>query len=230
MSALDASEEPQPVPSPIRVFLVDDHEVVRRGIAKVLEREPDIAVVGEASTVAEARLRIPASRPDVALLDARLSDGSGIDLCGELRPALPSVRCLILTSYEDDDALFKAVMAGAHGYLLKSVRGTNLTDAVRHVAAGQSLLDPAMTNSLLRRVRGDDHDPRLKSLTDRERAILALITDGRSNREIANQLHLAEKTVKNQITTLLRKLGLESRTQAALLGAEAMRSSELGEH
>jgi two-component system response regulator DevR len=213
------------VPDPIRVFLLDDHEIVRRGILRVLERDQGISVVGEAATVAEARTRIPAARPHVALLDARLGDGSGIELCDELRVALPETRCVILTSYEDDDALFAAVMAGAHGYLLKTVRETNLTEAVRSVAAGMSLLDPAVTATVLRRVRGEStEDPRLAGLTDRERVILNLIAEGHSNREIANELFLAEKTVKNRVTALLQKLGVESRTQAALIAADVKRS------
>jgi two-component system response regulator DevR len=208
----------------IRVFVLDDHEIVRRGITRVLERDPSITVVGEAATVAEARVRIPATRPNVALLDARLSDGSGIELCDELRVALPETRCLILTSYEDDEALFAAVMAGAQGYLLKTVRETNLTEAVQSVAAGMSLLDPAVTASVLRRVRGEaGEDPRLAGLTDRERVILTLIAEGHSNREIAGQLFLAEKTVKNRVTALLQKLGVENRTQAALIGADVKR-------
>jgi DNA-binding NarL/FixJ family response regulator len=209
----------------IRVFVLDDHEIVRRGIMRVLERDSSLLVVGEASTVAEARLRIPATRPHVALLDARLADGSGIELCDELRVLQPEARCVILTSYEDDDAIFAAVMAGAQGYLLKTVRGTNLTEAVRNVAGGMSLLDPAVTASVLRRVRGEtSEDPRLAGLTDRERLILARIAEGRSNREIANELFLAEKTVKNRVTALLQKLGVESRTQAALIAADARRN------
>lgn len=210
----------------VRVFVLDDHEIVRRGVLRVLERDPGIVVVGEASSVAEARVGIPAARPHVALLDARLGDGSGIELCDELRSTLPEVRCLILTSHEDDDALFAAVMAGAQGYLLKTVRETNLAEAVHSVAAGMSLLDPAVTASVLRRVRGEtNQDPRLAGLTDRELIILSLIADGRSNREIANELFLAEKTVKNRITALLQKLGVETRTQAALIAADAKRST-----
>ena len=203
----------------IRVFLLDDHEVVRRGIADVLEAD-GIAVVGEAATAAEALRRIPAASPDVAILDARLPDGSGIDVCREVRSTMPAVRCLILTSYDDADAVFAAVMGGASGYLLKQIRGTSLVDAVRQVAAGRSLLDPAVTERLLTRLReGTTTDPRLASLTDREREILGLIADGLTNRQIGDRLFLAEKTVKNYVSGLLAKLGMQRRTQAAVYGA-----------
>jgi two-component system response regulator DevR len=203
----------------IRVFLLDDHEVVRRGITDVLEAD-GIAVVGEAATAAEALRRIPATSPDVAILDARLPDGSGIDVCREVRSTLPAVRCLILTSYDDADAVFAAVMGGASGYLLKQIRGTSLVDAVRQVAAGRSLLDPAVTERLLARLReGTTTDPRLASLTDREREILSLIADGLTNRQIGDRLFLAEKTVKNYVSGLLAKLGMQRRTQAAVYGA-----------
>jgi two-component system response regulator DevR len=203
----------------IRVFLLDDHEVVRRGITDMLEAD-GIAVVGEAATAAEALRRIPATSPDVAILDARLPDGSGIDVCREVRSTLPAVRCLILTSYDDADAVFAAVMGGASGYLLKQIRGTSLVDAVRQVAAGRSLLDPAVTERLLARLReGTTTDPRLASLTDREREILSLIADGLTNRQIGDRLFLAEKTVKNYVSGLLAKLGMQRRTQAAVYGA-----------
>jgi two-component system response regulator DevR len=203
----------------IRVFLLDDHEVVRRGITDVLEAD-GIAVVGEAATAAEALRRIPATSPDVAILDARLPDGSGIDVCREVRSTLPAVRCLILTSYDDADAVFAAVMGGSSGYLLKQIRGTSLVDAVRQVAAGRSLLDPAVTERLLARLReGTTTDPRLASLTDREREILSLIADGLTNRQIGDRLFLAEKTVKNYVSGLLAKLGMQRRTQAAVYGA-----------
>jgi two-component system response regulator DevR len=203
----------------IRVFLLDDHEVVRRGITDVLEAD-GIAVVGEAATAAEALRRIPATSPDVAILDARLPDGSGIDVCREVRSTLPAVRCLILTSYDDADAVFAAVMGGASGYLLKQIRGTSLVDAVRQVAAGRSLLDPAVTERLLARLReGTTTDPHLASLTDREREILSLIADGLTNRQISDRLFLAEKTVKNYVSGLLAKLGMQRRTQAAVYGA-----------
>ena len=205
----------------IKVFLVDDHEIVRRGIGDLLQAETDIVVVGEASTAAEALARIPAALPHVAVLDARLPDGSGIDVCRDIRSAVPTVRCLILTSYDDDEALFAAVMAGAAGYLLKEIRGNGLVDAVRQVAGGKSLLDPAVTERLLTRLRdGAQEDARLASLTDREREILNLITEGLTNRQIGERLFLAEKTVKNHVSGLLSKLGMERRTQAAVYGAE----------
>jgi two-component system response regulator DevR len=207
--------------TPIRVFLLDDHEIVRRGIADLLGAEEDIVVVGEAGTAAEALDRIPAVLPHVAILDARLPDGSGIDVCRDIRSALPEVRCLILTSYDDNDAIFAAVMAGAAGYLLKQVRGSSLVDAIRQVAAGRSLLDPGVTERLLTRLReGEPQDARLGSLTKREREILNLIADGLTNRQIGEQLFLAEKTVKNYVSSLLAKLGMERRTQAAVYGAE----------
>jgi two-component system response regulator DevR len=209
----------------IRVFLLDDHEIVRRGIADVLEEQPGIVVVGEAATAGEALRRIPAARPHVAVLDARLPDGSGIDVCRDIRSSAPEVRCLILTSYDDNDALFAAVMAGAAGYLLKEVRGTSLIDAVRQVAAGKSLLDPAVTGRLLTRLReGAPEDARLASLTDREREILGLITDGLTNKQIGERLFLAEKTVKNYVSGLLAKLGMQRRTQAAVYGSEVRRT------
>jgi two-component system, NarL family, response regulator DevR len=209
----------------VRVFLLDDHEIVRRGIADLLAAEAGISVVGEAGTAAQALARIPAVRPDVAVLDARLPDGSGIDVCRDIRSAHPAVRCLILTSYDDNDAIFAAVMAGAAGYLLKQIRGTSLVDAVRQVAAGKSLLDPAVTERLLTRLReGAPRDDRLASLTEREREILALIADGLTNKQIGERLFLAEKTVKNYVSGLLAKLGMQRRTQAAVYGAEIRRT------
>jgi len=212
-------------PENIGVFLLDDHEMVRRGIADLLAEEPGITVVGEAATAAEAVRRIPAAQPQVALLDARLPDGSGIDVCRDLRASAPAVRCLILTSYDDDDAIFAAVMAGAAGYLLKEIRGTSLVDAIRQVATGRSLLDPAVTERLLARLReGEPSDPRLASLTDREREVLNLIADGLTNREIGSALFLSEKTVKNYVSGLFAKLGMQRRTQAAVYGADLRRS------
>jgi two-component system response regulator DevR len=212
-------------PSPIRVFLLDDHEIVRRGIADLLEAEGDITVVGEAGTAAEALRRVPATQPHVAVLDARLPDGSGIDVCRDIRSEMPDVRCLILTSYDDDDAIFAAVMAGASGYLLKEIRGTSLIDAIRQIAAGKSLLDPSVTERLLTRLRdGGPTDDRLASLTEREREILALIADGLTNKQIGDRLFLAEKTVKNYVSGLLAKLGMQRRTQAAVYGAGLRKS------
>ena len=213
------------VTRPIRLFLLDDHEIVRRGIVDLLAGASDIEVVGEAATVRQARARIPACRPDVALLDARLPDGNGIDVCREIQSRSPAVRCLILTSYDDDEALFAAVLAGAAGYLLKQVRGASLTEAVRAVAAGQSLLDPTVTGKLLERLRTPpEPDSRLAGLTEREREILGLIADGLSNREIGQRLFLAEKTVKNYVSSMLSKLNLQRRTQAAVLGNEIRRA------
>jgi len=204
----------------IKVFLLDDHDIVRRGIADLLAAAGGIEVVGEAATASEALRRIPAAHPDVAVLDARLPDGSGIDVCREIRSQVPDVRCLMLTSYDDNDAIFAAVMAGASGYLLKEIRGSSLVDAVRQVADGKSLLDPSVTEQLLARLRqGPTHDDRLESLTDRERDILRLIAEGLTNREIGEQLFLAEKTVKNYVSGLLAKLGMQRRTQAAVYGA-----------
>jgi len=201
----------------VRVFLLDDHEIVRRGIRELLEGEPGIEVVGESGTAEEAVRRIPALRPDVAILDARLPDGSGIDVCRAVRSQDPSIRALILTSYDDDEALFAAIMAGAAGYVLKQVRGNDLVETVRRVAAGQSTLDPRVTEAVLQRLRsGPPTDPAVARLTGQERRILTLIGEGLTNRAIAQELGLAEKTVKNYVSSLLAKLGLGSRTQAAL--------------
>ncbi len=206
---------------PIRVFLLDDHEVVRRGIRDLLEAEGDIEVVGESGLAEEAARRIPALRPDVAVLDGRLPDGSGVDVCREVRSVDPRIKALILTSYDDDEAVFAAIMAGAAGYVLKQVRGTDLVDSIRRVAAGQSLLDPQVTARVLDRVRnGPPRNAELERLTDREQRILALIGQGMTNRQIAAELFLAEKTVKNYMSALLAKLGLSSRTQAALYAAK----------
>jgi two-component system response regulator DevR len=201
----------------IKVFLLDDHEVVRRGLREMLEAEPDIEVVGESGSAAEATRRIPALRPDVAVLDGRLPDGSGIDVCRDIRSIDPSVHALILTSYDEDQALFAAIMAGASGYVLKDIRGTDLVDGIRRVAAGQSLLDPAVTARVLERLRsGAQEDPRLKDLTDQERRILEHIAEGKTNRQIGEEMYLAEKTVKNYVSSLLAKLGMQRRTQAAV--------------
>ena len=217
--------DPQPEPKVIRVFVLDDHEIVRRGVAELIGAEPDLEVVGEASTAAEAIRRIPAAQPDVAVLDARLPDGSGIEVCREVRAEHPEIRCLILTSYDDDDeAIFAAVLAGASGYVLKQIRAAHLLDAIRQLAAGRSLLDPDVTEALLRRIRnGTKEDPRLASLNEQERRILDLITEGLTNREIGERLFLAEKTVKNNVSVLLAKLGMQRRTQVAALGAQINR-------
>ncbi|MDR8412550.1 response regulator transcription factor [Nonomuraea sp. 3-1Str] len=204
----------------IRVFLVDDHEVVRRGVAALLESEDDIEVIGEAGTAESAIARIPALKPDVAVLDVRLPDGSGVDVCREVRSRLPGLACLMLTSYADDDALFDAVMAGASGYVLKQIHGSDLVGAVRTVASGQSLLDPQTTATMLRRLRDQAtrQDP-LATLSDQERHILDLIGEGLTNRQIGERLFLAEKTVKNYVSNLLAKLNMQRRTQAAALAA-----------
>jgi len=205
----------------IRIYLLDDHEVVRRGMRELLEGEPGFEVVGESGSAAEATRRIPALRPDVAILDGRLPDGSGIDVCRDIRSQDPSIAALILTSYDDDDALFAAIMAGAAGYVLKQVRGTELIDMIRRVADGQSALDPAVTAAVLERVRsGPPVNQELAALTEQEQRILELIGQGMTNRQIAQELYLAEKTVKNYVSSLLAKLGLSSRTQAAIFAVK----------
>ena len=202
--------------SPIRVFLLDDHEIVRRGLADLIALEHDMEVVGEAGSKGEALVRIAATRPDVAVLDVRLPDGTGVEVCREARSELPDLRCLMLTSYSDDEALFDAIMAGASGYVLKEIRGNDLIDAIRQVAGGKSLLDPAATARVLDRLRaGQQHDERLDALSEQERRILDLIGEGLTNRQIGDTLHLAEKTVKNYVSSILAKLGMERRTQAA---------------
>ncbi len=212
------------VSQPIRVFLLDDHEIVRRGLAELISTTTDLLVVGEAGTAAQALSRIPAARPDVAILDARLPNGSGIDVCREIRSVRPETNCLILTSYDDDAALFAAVMAGASGYLLKQIGGRSLIDAIRDVGAGRSLMDPAVTGRLLERLRHPPMpDPRLTALTLRDREILDLIAESLSNKQIGDRLFLAEKTVRNYVSALLSKLNMERRTQAAVFGAEVRR-------
>ena len=208
---------------PIRVFLLDDHEVVRRGLHDLLEAEGDIEIVGESGTAREATARIPALRPDVAVLDARLPDGSGIDVCRDVRSTDPTIKALILTSYDDDEALFAAIMAGAAGYVLKQIGAGDLVDSVRRVAAGQSLIDPQLTARVLDRLRnGPPQHKELESLTDQERKILTLIAEGMTNRQIGERLFLAEKTVKNYVSSILAKLGLERRTQAAVLASKLL--------
>ncbi|WP_106246847.1 response regulator transcription factor [Nonomuraea fuscirosea] len=204
----------------IRVFLLDDHEVVRRGVAALLESEDDIEVIGEAGTAESAIARIPALAPDVAVLDVRLPDGNGVDVCREVRSRVPGLACLMLTSFADDDALFDAVMAGAAGYVLKQIHGSDLVGAVRTVASGQSLLDPQTTAAMLHRLRDQAarKDP-LAALTEQERHILDLIGEGLTNRQIGERMFLAEKTVKNYVSNLLAKLSMQRRTQAAALSA-----------
>jgi two-component system response regulator DevR len=202
------------------VFLLDDHEVVRRGVREMLEADGDIEVVGEAGTVEEALARIPPTHPQVAVLDVRLPDGDGVSVCRDIRSDHPEIQCLMLTSFADDEALMQAVVAGAAGYLLKQIRGTDIVDGVRRVARGESLLDPVVTKRLLAQMRNPSpEDERLARLTGQERRILALIADGLTNRQIAETMFLAEKTVKNYVSNLLGKLGMERRTQAAVFAA-----------
>ncbi|MEW1780146.1 response regulator transcription factor [Streptomyces sp. NPDC086777] len=219
--------------NPIRVFLLDDHEVVRRGLADLLDSEPDISVVGDAGTVDHALARGPALRPDVAVLDVRLPDGNGITVCRELRDQMPELACLMLTSFDDEEALLDAIMAGASGYVLKQIKGSDLVSAVRTVASGQSMLDPATTARLMRSLRAEPADgpavpSEIAGLSPRERDILALIGDGLTNREIGKRLYLSEKTVKNHISRLLAKLGVQRRVQAAVL-ASHLEQPETGE-
>lgn len=208
----------------IRVFLLDDHEIVRRGLRELLESAGDFDVVGDSGSAVEATARIPALRPDVAVLDGRLPDGSGVEVCRAIRSVDPTIRALILTSYDDDEALFSAILAGAAGYVLKQISGNDLTSAIRSVAGGQSLIDPALTARVLERVRHPDPQiDELSALTEREREILELIAEGLTNRQIGERLFLAEKTVKNYVSGLLAKLGLERRTQAAVLAARLLK-------
>lgn len=206
----------------MRVFVVDDQEIVRRGVVDLCESEPDIEIVGEAGTAAQARTRILATRPDIALLDMRLPDGNGIDVCRDVRSENPDIRCIILTAYDDDEAINAAVLAGASGYVLKEVRGNRLIENMRTVAGGGSLLGPSLSRRVVERIR-DEHreDPRLEALTTRENEVLSLIAEGLTNRQIGESLALAEKTVKNYVSSLLSKLGLQRRTQAAVLRVAA---------
>ena len=204
----------------IKIFLLDDHEVVRRGVRDLLEAESDFVVVGEASTAAEALARVPAVRPDVAVLDVRLPDGNGVEVCRELKSTLPDLACLMLTSFADDEALFDAIMAGAAGYVLKQIRGSDLVGAVRTVAHGGSLLDPKAAGAVMARMRAPKAPDPLAALSDQERRILELIGEGLTNREIGQRLFLAEKTVKNYVSNLLAKLGFHRRTQVAVLATE----------
>jgi two-component system response regulator DevR len=215
---------PTEQPKSISVFLLDDHEVVRRGVKDLLEAEPDITVVGEGSTAAEALARVPALRPDVAVLDVRLPDGDGVSVCRDLRSKLPTLGCLMLTSFADDDALYDAILAGAAGYVLKQIKGNDLIAAVRTIAAGGSLLDAKTTARIMQRLRDDAADREkadpYAALTDQERRILDLIGEGLTNKQIGDRMFLAEKTVKNYVSSLLAKLGLERRTQVAILATE----------
>ncbi|MFF9489527.1 response regulator [Streptomyces sp. NPDC014676] len=220
------SEQDDSTGSPIKVFLLDDHEVVRRGVHDLLDDEPDITVVGEAATVEQALIRVPALRPDVAVLDVRLPDGDGVTVCRELRSRMPDLACLMLTSFDDEEALLDSIMAGAAGYVLKQIQGSDLVSAVRTVARGQSLLDASATAKLMARLRSAGQQPAeepdvLPGLTDREREILDLIGEGLTNRQIGQRLYLAEKTVKNHISRLLSKLGVERRVQAAVIATQA---------
>ena len=203
----------------VRVFLLDDHEVVRRGLRDLLEAEDDLEVVGEAGTAEEAYGRIPATRPDVAILDVRLPDGDGVEVCREIRSKHPEIACLMLTSFADDEALFSAIMAGAAGYVLKQVRGSDLVDGVRRVGRGESLIDPSLTTRVLDRLRHPPEADEPAGLTDQERRILDLIAEGLTNRQIGEQLFLAEKTVKNYMSNLLAKLGMSRRAEAAAYAA-----------
>jgi DNA-binding NarL/FixJ family response regulator len=211
----------QDVGMPVRVFLLDDHELVRRGIRDLLWAEDDMIVVGDASSAAEALERIPQTSPDVAVLDVRLGDGSGIEVCREIRSAHPEVACVMLTSFADDEALFASIMAGAAGYVLKQIRGSDLVASIRRVAAGESLLDPSVTARVLERLRHpypEEPDP-LASLSAQERRILDLIAEGMTNRQIGQVMFLAEKTVKNYVSHLLAKLGMQRRAEAAAFAA-----------
>jgi DNA-binding NarL/FixJ family response regulator len=215
--------------STITVFILDDHEIVRRGLADLLQTHPRMSIVGEAGSAADAVHRIPAVRPDVALLDVRLPDGSGIDVCREIRSLVPDTRCLMLTSFDDDNALFAAVMAGASGYVLKGIRGASLIEAIEEIAAGRSLIDPSLTERLLERLREpvpvEGVDEPVDQLSDREQEILMLITEGLTNRQIGERLFLAEKTIKHYVSGLLSKLGMERRTQIAAYGSRLTQNS-----
>ncbi|QNE36976.1 response regulator [Leifsonia shinshuensis] len=207
-------------PAPIRVFLADDHEIVRRGVVALIDAQDDMEIVGEAATAGQARARILAVRPDVAVLDVRLPDGSGIDVCRAVKQGEPGIRCLMLTAYDDEDALRSAIIAGADGYVVKDIRASTLLEDIRAAHRGKRLIDPRMAERVSATLREPADDPRFASLGLRERQVLALIADGRTNRQIAERLGLAEKTVKNYVSSLLAKLGLERRTQAAVLHLE----------
>ena len=213
--------------APLRVYLLDDHEVVREGLKAMLEATGRITVIGESGSAVEATSRIPALRPDVAVLDARLPDGSGIEVCRAIRSVDETLQALILTSYDDDEALFSAIMAGAAGYVLKDVRGHDLVEAIERVAAGQSLIDPALMRRVLERVRkGPQVAPELEGLTPQELTLLGHLAEGLTNRQISERMFLAETTVKNYVSALLHKLGLERRTQAAVLASRLLGTTE----
>lgn len=214
----------------VKVFLVDDHEVVRRGLVDLLGADPELDVVGEAGSVAEAMARVPAARPDVAVLDVRLPDGNGIELCRGLLSRMPDLRCLILTSYTSDEAMLDAILAGASGYVVKDIKGMELARAVKDVGAGRSLLDNRAAAALMAKLRGaaEKQDP-LSGLTDQERTLLGLLSEGLTNKQIADRMFLAEKTVKNYVSRLLAKLGMERRTQAAVFATELKRSRPPGD-
>lgn len=214
----------------VKVFLVDDHEVVRRGLVDLLGADPELDVVGEAGSVAEAMARVPAARPDVAVLDVRLPDGNGIELCRDLLSRMPDLRCLILTSYTSDEAMLDAILAGASGYVVKDIKGMELARAVKDVGAGRSLLDNRAAAVLMAKLRGaaEKQDP-LSGLTDQERTLLGLLSEGLTNKQIADRMFLAEKTVKNYVSRLLAKLGMERRTQAAVFATELKRSRPPGD-
>lgn len=214
----------------VKVFLVDDHEVVRRGLVDLLGADPELDVVGEAGSVAEAMARVPAARPDVAVLDVRLPDGNGIELCRDLLSRMPDLRCLILTSYTSDEAMLDAILAGASGYVVKDIKGMELARAVKDVGAGRSLLDNRAAAALMAKLRGaaEKQDP-LSGLTDQERTLLGLLSEGLTSKQIADRMFLAEKTVKNYVSRLLAKLGMERRTQAAVFATELKRSRPPGD-
>lgn len=208
----------------VRVFLVDDHEVVRRGLIDLLSADPELEVVGEAGSVAEATARIPAAQPDVAVLDVRLPDGNGIELCRDLLSAMPELRCLILTSYTSEEAMLDAILAGASGYVVKDIKGMELARAIKDVGAGRSLLDNRAAAALMAKLRATAEEPDpLSGLTDQERALLSLLAEGLTNKQIADRMFLAEKTVKNYVSRLLAKLGMERRTQAAVFATKLQR-------
>lgn len=203
----------------IRVFLLDDHEIVRRGLRELIDAEDDLHVVGEADTAEAALARIPAVQPNVAVLDVRLPDGDGVEVCREIRSRHPEIQCLMLTSFSDDEALFSAIMAGAAGYLLKQVKGNDILDGIRVVGGGGSLLDPQVTSRVLERLRAKPEDDELMALTDQERRLFDLIGEGLTNRQIGERMFLAEKTVKNYVSNVFVKLGMSRRSEAAAYAA-----------